>query len=98
FQIGRYFERPENWIDEWLFSAAPKDVKAGLRKMRTPRFRFTLADWLNWIAASGLSIEEAAEPYASPEVAAREPKVADTRIVAYFLHMRCRKASSAGVI
>ena len=45
------------------------------------------------IAASGLHVEQAAEPYASAEVAAKVPKVADTRLAPYFLHLRCRKAN-----
>jgi SAM-dependent methyltransferase len=88
--IGGYFERAET-IDEWLFSGAPVSVKEGLRPFRLPVFHWTLAEWINWIAESGLRIERALEPCATAEAADREPKVADSRIAPYFLHLLCRK-------
>jgi hypothetical protein len=89
-ELGRYFET-EPAIDEWLFSAAPASAKAGLRPFRTVNFHRTLADWINLIVDAGLRIERALEPSATPELAARYPQIADTRVVAYFLHLRCRK-------
>jgi 2-polyprenyl-3-methyl-5-hydroxy-6-metoxy-1,4-benzoquinol methylase len=40
------------------------------------------------------SIERIAEPHADEETARRVPHIADTRIVAYYLHVRCRKGTS----
>jgi ubiquinone/menaquinone biosynthesis C-methylase UbiE len=90
-QTGGYFEGPSGATDEWLFGAAPPEVRAGLRPFRLPQFHRTLAEWLNMTIDAGLVIEHVAEPHATPELAAREPVVADTRVVAYFLHVRCRK-------
>jgi hypothetical protein len=89
--VGDYFERGER-IEEWLFSGAPPEAKAGVRPFRLPVFHRTLADWINMIADAGFRIEQALEPRASDEAVAREPKLTDSRIVAYFLHLRCRKA------
>jgi len=91
-EVGRYFDTAPV-VEEWLFSAAPAHAKQGLRPFRTVNFHRTLADWINMIADAGLRIESAAEPCATPELAARQPSVADTRVVAYFLHLRCRKAT-----
>jgi ubiquinone/menaquinone biosynthesis C-methylase UbiE len=92
-EVGGYFEYLDGEIDEWLFSAAPRELKAGLRKFRIPRFQRTLSDWINMIAGAGLAIEQVAEPYASEETAMRYPVVADTRVAPYFLLVRCRKIS-----
>ena len=47
---------------------------------------------MNMIVEAGFKIERMAEPFADEETAARCPAVRDTRVVAYFLHVRCRKA------
>jgi SAM-dependent methyltransferase len=88
--VGGYFERAET-IDEWLFSGAPPSAKIGLRPFRIPVFHRTLSDWINMIVDAGLQIERSHEPRASEAVAAADPRLADSRIVAYFLHLRCRK-------
>jgi SAM-dependent methyltransferase len=90
-ELGGYFAKPEGRIDVWLFSAAPPQVKAGLRPFRVPRFHHTIAEWMNAVIDTGLVIERVTEPHASEELAAREPFIADTRIAPYFLHLRCRK-------
>jgi SAM-dependent methyltransferase len=59
-----------------------------------PRFHRTLSEWLNAALDVGFSIERIAEPHADEETAGRVPRIADTRIVAYYLHVRCRKAAS----
>jgi SAM-dependent methyltransferase len=90
-EVARYFDEMNGQIDEWLFSAAPQEAKAGLRPFRVPRFHRTLFYWINSIRAVGFQVEQVAEPRADDETAARFPAVADTQIVAYFLHLRCRK-------
>ena len=90
-EVGRYFEREGGKIDEWLFSAAPPELRAVLRPFQVPVFHRTLSDWLNMIVDAGFRIERLAEPFAEDETAARCPAVRDTRVVAYFLHVRCRK-------
>jgi SAM-dependent methyltransferase len=94
--IGGYFDGGVR-VDEWLFQEAPASAKAGLRPFRMPVFYRTLSQWLNMLAEAGLRLERALEPYATPEVAEREPKVADTRIVAYFLHIRRRKPGATDI-
>jgi len=91
-EVGRYFDRIDGEIDRWLFSAAPAALKAGLKEFAVPRFHRTLSEWLNAVIESGFSIEQVAEPRADEETAKRVPAVADTRIAAYFLHVRCRKS------
>jgi ubiquinone/menaquinone biosynthesis C-methylase UbiE len=88
---GDYFADQRGRVDEWLFGAAPADVKAKLREFRVPRFMRTLSSWMNLLIDAGFTLERVEEPCADEETARRCPDVADTRIVAYFLHVRCRK-------
>src|SRR5207253_849910 len=90
-EVGQYFERIDGRIDRWLFSAAPDHVKAGLKPFEIPIFHRPLSEWLNAIIQAGFVLEEVAEPKADEETARRVPAVAETRLVAYFLHLRCRK-------
>jgi ubiquinone/menaquinone biosynthesis C-methylase UbiE len=90
-EVGRYFERVDGRIDRWTFSAAPEDVKAGLEPFEVPLFHRTLAEWLNTIIQSGLLLERVAEPKADGATVRQVPAVADTQVVAYFLHFLCRK-------
>jgi len=55
------------------------------------RVHRTLSEWLNAILQAAFALEEVAEPKADDQTARRVPAVADTRVVAYFLHFRCRK-------
>lgn len=88
---GRYFDRKDGEIDEWIFGAAPAELKQSLRKFRIPRFDRTLSEWLNALLDVGFQIERVTEPCADEKTAAECPRVADTRSVAYFLIVRCRK-------
>jgi curved DNA-binding protein CbpA len=83
-------------FEEWIFGASPPAAREGLPKFRTPRFHRTLSGWMNLIIDSGLVIERVNEPYADAELAQREPYVRDTRLVGYFLHVRCRKPTGCG--
>jgi SAM-dependent methyltransferase len=91
YEVGDYFRPLHGQIDEWIFSAAPPDLKAKLPKFRVPRFTRTLSSWMNLLVDAGFVIERLGEPCADEETAKRCPDVADTRIVACFLHVRCRK-------
>jgi ubiquinone/menaquinone biosynthesis C-methylase UbiE len=42
-EVGRYFERVDGEIERWLFSAGPKEAKAGLQPFEIPVFHRTLA-------------------------------------------------------
>lgn len=92
-EVGRYFERVDGKIDRWLFSAAPHEAKAGLKPFEVPVFHRTLAEWLNGLIQAGFVLEHVAEPRADEDTARKVPAVDDTQVVAYFLHVRCRKPS-----
>jgi ubiquinone/menaquinone biosynthesis C-methylase UbiE len=83
-----YFEPPEDEIEEWIFGAAMQEE---LRKFRIPVFRRTLSKWVNLLIDSGFVIERFEEPYADAEAIKECSYVADSRIIAYFLIIRCRK-------
>src|SRR6266496_4445546 len=44
-EVGEYFRGRDGDIDEWLFKAAPREVKQGLPKFKIPRFSRTLSQW-----------------------------------------------------
>lgn len=90
-EVGGYFDDIHGRIDQWLFSEAPAAARAGLRPFQVPRFHRPLSVWLNAVMDAGFQIERVAEPCVDCETAARFPVVADTRVVAYFLHVRGRK-------
>ena len=54
-------------------------------------FRRTLSSWLNLLVSTGFVLEGFDEPYADEETIKQCPYVADSRIIAYFLIVRCRK-------
>jgi ubiquinone/menaquinone biosynthesis C-methylase UbiE len=88
---GRYFDREDGEIGEWIFGDLPPKLKQSLRKFRIPQFDRTLSEWLNALLDVGFQIERVSEPFADEKTAAECPAVADTRHVAYFLIVRCRK-------
>lgn len=88
---GDYFEPIVGDVDEWIFSATPDELKAGLPPFRIPRFSQTLSGWLNLLRDVGFQLDRFAEPHADAETARKFPGVADTRIIAYFLIILCRK-------
>jgi hypothetical protein len=90
-EVGRYFEREDGKIDRWLFSAAPLEAKASLKPFEVPVFHRTLAEWLNGVVRAGFVLEQVVEPRADEDTARRVPAMDYTRVVAYFLHVRCRK-------
>ena len=92
-EVGDYFQSCEGQIDEWLFKAAPRHVKQGLRKFTIPRFTRTLSHWLNLLIETGFQLERVEEPCPSDDTVAACPDVQDAQVVSYFLHMRVRKTS-----
>jgi len=90
-ECGDYFDQPLGRIEEWIFGAAPEELKRDLPKFRVPRFFRTLSSWLNMLLDAGFVLERIEEPYADDEAVRQCPHIADTRIVSYFLHMRWRK-------
>ncbi len=90
-ECGDYFAGAERVL-EWIFGAAPPEAREGLEKFRIPTFFRTLSSWMNLLLETGFTLERMAEPCANDETIANCPHLADTRIIAYFLHIRWRKA------
>ncbi|HUN84097.1 MAG TPA: class I SAM-dependent methyltransferase [Terracidiphilus sp.] len=90
-EVGRYFDCTDGFVNEWLFSTLPADERSRVEAFRTPMFHRTLSSWVDLICRGGFVIEKFGEPCATPEQAAAEPVIADTRVAPLFLHMRVRK-------
>ena len=90
-EVGDYFKNLNGDIDEWIFKAAPSELKSKLRKFKTPKFTKTLSQWINLIIDTGFIIEKVNEPYPDDETIKQQPKLQDSQVVAYFVHFRCRK-------
>jgi ubiquinone/menaquinone biosynthesis C-methylase UbiE len=90
-EVGGYFENLQGDIVEWLFSAAPPQVREGLPKFKVPRFTRTISQWLNLLIETGFLLERIAEPRPSDQTVCECPDIQDTQVVAYFLHIRARK-------
>lgn len=89
-ELGGYFHHAET-IDEWIFSAAPAEVREGLPLFRVPRFPHTLSEWLNMTIRAGLALEEIREPSADDETVRTCHHMQDTQVMPYFLHIRARR-------
>jgi ubiquinone/menaquinone biosynthesis C-methylase UbiE len=90
-EVGDYFHELDGEISEWLFSAAPAEVKIGLPTFKVPRFTRILSSWINIIVSKGFLIERMEEPRPSDEVVKKCPNIQDAQVVPYFLHIRVRK-------
>ncbi len=90
-EIGDYFKNLDGRIDEWVFGQAPSELKNKFPKFKTPIFNRTLTQWFNTVLETGFIIEEINEPSANDETVNKQPALQDTQIVAYFLHIRCKK-------
>jgi SAM-dependent methyltransferase len=88
--IGDYFRT--GWsTDQWTFDAAPHAARVGHDPFTGSSQRRTIAGWINAVTDAGLHIEQVGEPCADEDVVRHSPKIADTRIVPYFLIVRARK-------
>lgn len=97
-EVGDYFRRLQGEVAEWIFGAAPADVRRGLRRFKVPRFTRPLSQWLNLLIETGFAIERVEEPCPSDETVRACPYIQDAQVVAYFLHVRVRKPTgSTGV-
>jgi SAM-dependent methyltransferase len=61
-EVGDYFVGREGEVKEWLFSAAPQEVREGLSPFQTPVFTRTLSSWLNRMVEAGFVLERFGEP------------------------------------
>lgn len=96
-EVGGYFRNLEGEISEWLFGAAPLEIKQGLPKFKTPRFTRTISQWLNLLIEAGFLLERIEEPRPSDETVCACPDMQDAQVVAYFLHIRVRKPEQVTV-
>lgn len=90
YEIGDYFNVLNGEFLE-LNKPGSKAAKLGFPPIQIPRFNRTLSQWINSIVDAGFSIEKMNEPCPSDEVVEQYPHVQDSQVVAYFLHIRCRK-------
>ncbi len=93
-EVGDYFRNLQGEVVQWLFAAAPPEVKEGLPLFAVPRFTRTLSQWLNAVIDSGLTLERIGEPRPSNQVVSEHPDLQDAQVMAYFLHIRARKPKS----
>ena len=91
-EVGDYFRRLQGDISEWIFGATPPSVRNGLRRFKTPRFTRPISEWLNLLIETDFTIERVEEPRPSDETVEACPDMQDAQVVAYFLHVRVRKA------
>ncbi|MCX7045114.1 MAG: class I SAM-dependent methyltransferase [Candidatus Sumerlaeota bacterium] len=92
---GDYFDAEQGQIEHWIFNSAPEEYKRRFPRFQIPRFPRTLSFWINTLLETGFILERIAEPHADPETVRQFPQLADTRIIAYFLILRCRKPANA---
>jgi ubiquinone/menaquinone biosynthesis C-methylase UbiE len=90
-EVGDYFRNLNGEISEWLFGAAPTQMKKRMRKFRIPRFNRPISEWFNLVLRAGFMIERVEEPTPTDEIVQACPDMQDTQVVAYFLHIRARK-------
>jgi SAM-dependent methyltransferase len=90
-EVGNYFDNIDGRIDEWIFTAAPLELRQKFPKFRVPRFHTTISNWLNAVIDAGFAIERLSEPRATDDLVRAQPHVQDTQVVPYFLHIRARK-------
>jgi len=89
YEIGDYFRNLEGDLLE--LSLGSRGAELGYSSVKIPRFTRTLSQWINTIIETGFIIERMNEPRPSDEIVEKHPRVQDSQVVAYFLHIRCWK-------
>ena len=97
-EVGGYFTDPAGAVQEWSFSAAPPEARAGLLPFQVPVFHHTLSEWVNLLLDTGFVIERLGEPVPDEDAVRERPSLQDHLVVAYFLHFRARKPTRPGPI
>lgn len=90
-KCGDYFNELNGQIEEWIFNAAPDDLKNTLPKFKIPRFMKPMSEWLNLLIDTGFILEKFFEPKPDDETVIKYPSLSSTQIIAWFLIIRCRK-------
>lgn len=91
-EVGDYFDATDGRIDEWIFGTAPLAMRQRLPMFKVPRFHRPLSQWINLLIGAGFAIERMEEPKPSDATVLAHPSLQDAQVVAYFLHVRVRKA------
>jgi len=90
-EVGDYFKKLNGRIEEWIFNTAPTEAKLRLPKFKVPLFNRTLSEWINTLVDTGFVVERMGEPYPDEDTVKQHPGLQDAQVVAYFMHIRCRK-------
>lgn len=90
-EVGDYFRNLNGAVTEWLFGAAPRELKQKFPKFKIPRFTRTVSQWVNLLVDTGFVIERVEEPRPTDQTVRECPDMQDAQVVAYFLHIRARK-------
>ena len=91
-KCGDYFHELNGETEEWIFGAAPEELKKKMPKFKIPRFTRPLSKWLNSLINAGFVLEEFVEPRPDDETIKRFPSLSYAQVVAWFLIIRCRKS------
>jgi ubiquinone/menaquinone biosynthesis C-methylase UbiE len=91
FEVGGYFHNPNGEVAEWIFGAAPPELKKTLPKFKTPKFKRIISEWFNLLVRTGFLLEQVCEPCPNDQTVQKCPDMQDAQVVAYFLHVRVRK-------
>lgn len=90
FEVAGYFEEKTEVL-EWIFGAAPAELKRALSPFRITVFRKTLAHWINDLITCGFAIECIDEPRPSDDIVADCAHLQDAQVLPYFMLIRARK-------
>ncbi|MHA1931581.1 MAG: class I SAM-dependent methyltransferase [Promethearchaeota archaeon] len=91
FIVKDYFKKFDGELEEWIFSAAPKEITEKMKNFIVPRFSRTMSEWLNLLIEKGFILERFCEPRADDEIIKKYPGFYDSLIIPWFLIIRCRK-------
>lgn len=89
--LKEYFNEDDNFIDKWIFGAAPKELTNSMKKFQIPKFHRTLSTWINTLVNAGFTIEKAHEPRASEDAIKKYASLYDTHIIPFSLIILCKK-------
>jgi ubiquinone/menaquinone biosynthesis C-methylase UbiE len=94
YELAGYFSVEQPVVEEWIFSAAPEEVRRRFEPFQIPYFHHTISGWLNTVIDAGFVIERVVEPAPDDAAVQNDPGLADDRIVPWFLQVRGRKRQS----
>ena len=90
-KCGQYYRELNGEIEEWIFSAAPEELKKTRAKFKVPRFTRTLSKWLNLLIDTGFVLERFAEPRPDDKKINKFPSLAWAQVFSFFLIIGCKK-------